>query len=145
MIDNKGINKKYFLLLKKDPLIIVGFCSNSCAGKFRRNPRAYLAKVPGMDAPGMKSSGMKRGSSARAPAVAVGKKAWKGPCEVKKIVKGHYCHDCKRELEPTDTRNGICKRCEKEPQKIDFCAATSEPFFRAACHPEKISDKPFRC
>jgi hypothetical protein len=91
---------------------------------------------------------MTKGKNSR-PAVpmtaAAMRKSWTGPCSVKKLVKGYYCAECKRDLEQFDTRNGICKRCEKTPTKIDFCAAQMELIFRAACHPSKSSDKPFRC
>ena len=111
--------------------------------RFRRKPQPYLFKIPGLNVP-KPAMAMKRGSSRKPAAAPVGRMAWTGPCAVKKLVKGFYCSDCKRELEQYDTRNGICKRCEKTPTKIDFCAVRLELLYRAACHPNKTSGKPFR-
>jgi len=42
-------------------------------------------------------------------------------CDCKKIVKGVFCVKCDRLLSPEDMRNGVCKRCEEKPKKIDMC------------------------
>ena len=139
LIDNRGINARYLVPIKKG--IIVGFCSTSCRGRFLRKPQPYLSKIPGLGIKGRTS----KGAPAAPRTLAELRKTWKGPCDVKKLVKGYFCADCKRELEQDDTRNGICKRCEKTPTKIDFCAVALEIIYRAACHPNKTSAKPFRC
>jgi hypothetical protein len=64
-------------------------------------------------------------------------------CDIKRTVKGMFCTTCDRVLDPeSDTRRGVCKRCEEKPMKIDMCVRR---YFQAACHPEKVSDKPVFC
>jgi hypothetical protein len=64
-------------------------------------------------------------------------------CDIKRTVKGMFCTTCDRVLDPeNDTRRGVCKRCDGKPMKIDMCVRR---YFQAACHPEKVSDKPVFC
>jgi hypothetical protein len=63
-------------------------------------------------------------------------------CDCKKIVKGTHCVKCERTLGEDDIRNGVCKKCEEKPKKIDLCV---KRYFQAECHPEKISDRPVTC
>jgi hypothetical protein len=53
------------------------------------------------------------------------KTAFKKPdgalCDCKKIAKGMFCVKCDRMLATEDMRNGVCKRCEEKPKKIDLC------------------------
>ena len=60
-------------------------------------------------------------------------------CDCKKIVKGVYCIKCDRMLATEDMRNGVCKRCEEKPKKIDLC---SKKFYMVDGQPDKRSEKP---
>lgn len=60
-------------------------------------------------------------------------------CDCKKIVKGVYCVKCDRMLATEDMRNGVCKRCEEKPKKIDLCV---KRYFMVDGQPEKKSEKP---
>ena len=64
-------------------------------------------------------------------------------CEVKRTRAGLFCPACRRTVDKLyDLRQGVCKRCEYEPVKIDLCL---KYFFQASCHPEKIGPKPIFC
>ena len=74
------------------------------------------------------------------PAEAKG--AFKKPdtlCDCKKIAKGLFCVKCDRLLVPEDMRNGICKRCEEKPKKIDMCV---KRYFMVDGDPDSKSEKP---
>lgn len=60
-------------------------------------------------------------------------------CDCKKIAKGVFCVKCDRLLVPEDMRNGICKRCEEKPKKIDMCV---KRYFMVDGDPESKSEKP---
>lgn len=60
-------------------------------------------------------------------------------CDCKKIVKGVFCIKCDRLLSPEDMRNGVCKRCEEKPKKIDMCV---KRYFMVDGDPSSKSDKP---
>lgn len=60
-------------------------------------------------------------------------------CDCKKILKGVYCVKCDRMLAPEDMRNGVCKRCEEKPKKIDLCV---KRYYMVDGQPDKRSEKP---
>ncbi len=60
-------------------------------------------------------------------------------CDCKKIVKGVYCLKCDRMLAQEDMRNGVCKRCEEKPKKIDLCV---KKYYMVDGQPDKRSEKP---
>jgi hypothetical protein len=60
-------------------------------------------------------------------------------CDCKKIAKGVFCVKCDRLLSPEDMRNGVCKRCEEKPKKIDLCV---KRYFMVDGDPSSKSDKP---
>jgi hypothetical protein len=60
-------------------------------------------------------------------------------CDCKKIVKGVFCVKCDRLLSPEDMRNGVCKRCEEKPKKIDMCV---KRYFMVDGDPSSKSEKP---
>jgi hypothetical protein len=60
-------------------------------------------------------------------------------CDCKKIVKGVFCVKCDRLLVPEDMRNGVCKRCEEKPKKIDMCV---KRYFMVDGDPASKSEKP---
>jgi pSer/pThr/pTyr-binding forkhead associated (FHA) protein len=71
-----------------------------------------------------------------------GIKGFKKPdvlCDCKKIVKGVYCLKCDRMLAQEDMRNGVCKRCEEKPKKIDLCV---KKYYMVDGQPDKRSEKP---
>ena len=64
-------------------------------------------------------------------------------CEAKRTRSGLFCPACQRTVDKLyDLRQGVCKRCEYEPVKIDLCL---KYYFQAACHPEKIGPTPIFC
>jgi len=70
------------------------------------------------------------------------KGAFKKPdvlCDCKKVVKGVFCVKCDRLLVPEDMRNGICKRCEEKPKKIDMCV---KRYFMVDGDADSKSEKP---
>ncbi len=70
------------------------------------------------------------------------KGAFKKPdvlCDCKKIAKGMFCIKCDRMLATEDMRNGVCKRCEEKPKKIDLCV---KRYFMVDGEPDKKSEKP---
>lgn len=70
------------------------------------------------------------------------KAAFKKPdnlCDCKKITKGVHCVKCDRTLVPEDMRNGVCKRCEEKPKKIDMCV---KRYFMVDGDPDSKSEKP---
>jgi len=70
------------------------------------------------------------------------------PCDARKIAVADYCPTCKRMLGRYDVRltpTKICKRCENEPSKVEFCVKTLPPYYQASCHPAKKRSKPFVC
>jgi hypothetical protein len=54
-------------------------------------------------------------------------------------VKGVYCMKCDRMLAQEDMRNGVCKRCEEKPKKIDLCV---KKYYMVDGQPDKRSEKP---
>jgi pSer/pThr/pTyr-binding forkhead associated (FHA) protein len=60
-------------------------------------------------------------------------------CDCKKIVKGVFCIKCDRLLSPEDMRNGVCKRCEEKPKKIDMCV---KKYYMVDGDPSSKSEKP---
>jgi hypothetical protein len=60
-------------------------------------------------------------------------------CDCKKIIKGVFCVKCDRLLATEDMRNGLCKRCEEKPKKIDMCV---KKYFMVDGQPDKKSEKP---
>jgi hypothetical protein len=63
-----------------------------------------------------------------------------GPlCDCKKIAKGMFCVKCDRMLVTEDMRNGVCKRCEEKPKKIDLCV---KKYFMVDGDPASKSEKP---
>ncbi|HZE98378.1 MAG TPA: FHA domain-containing protein [Planctomycetota bacterium] len=60
-------------------------------------------------------------------------------CDCKKIVKGVFCVKCDRLLAQEDMRNGVCKRCEEKPKKIDMCV---KRYFMVDGDPDSKSEKP---
>jgi hypothetical protein len=60
-------------------------------------------------------------------------------CDCKKIAKGVFCVKCDRLLVPEDMRNGVCKRCEEKPKKIDMCV---KRYFMVDGDPSSKSEKP---
>jgi len=63
-----------------------------------------------------------------------------GPlCDCKKIAKGMFCVKCDRMLATEDMRNGVCKRCEEKPKKIDLCV---KRYFMVDGDPGSKSEKP---
>jgi YHS domain-containing protein len=106
--------------MKADPGFIinisgkmVGFCSASCRNKFTRSPDSYLANLP--EITGRKPADPKKEAekAAKPPAT--------GPCDLKRLVKGPYCAECKRDLMPDDLRQGKCKRCETKADLVEYC------------------------
>ena len=71
------------------------------------------------------------------------KTAFKKPdgalCDCKKIAKGMFCVKCDRMLATEDMRNGVCKRCEEKPKKIDLCV---KRYFMVDGDPGSKSEKP---
>lgn len=67
------------------------------------------------------------------------------PCKVAHVTTGYHCDPCKRTLTPNDMREGVCKRCDEEPRKIEFCARRHNIKFVSACRHKKSLDRPFRC
>lgn len=114
----------------------IGFCCNSCLGKFNRAPGQYLGNIPEL-----------RGGTAKKPDDKPGADPKKepehtGPCEVKKTVKGMWCLKCDRELTMDDVRNKLCKRCETKPAETEYCVKSIGLQFTAECHPNKKDTKP---
>lgn len=60
-------------------------------------------------------------------------------CDCKKIAKGMFCAKCDRMLAIEDMRNGVCKRCEEKPKKIDLCV---KRYFMVDGDPGSKSEKP---
>jgi pSer/pThr/pTyr-binding forkhead associated (FHA) protein len=60
-------------------------------------------------------------------------------CDCKKVVKGVFCIKCDRLLSPEDMRNGVCKRCEEKPKKIDMCV---KKYYMVDGDPSSKSEKP---
>jgi pSer/pThr/pTyr-binding forkhead associated (FHA) protein len=74
--------------------------------------------------------------------IGAGIKGFKKPdvlCDCKKIIKGVYCTKCDRMLAQEDMRNGVCKRCEEKPKKIDLCV---KKYYMVDGQPDKRSEKP---
>lgn len=117
---------------------VIGFCSQSCLGKFNRMPGAYINNIPEL-----------KGGTAKKPDDKPGAKPEEkkepehtGPCEVKKTAKGMWCMKCDRELTMDDVRNKACKRCETKPEDIEYCVKSTGLQFTAECHPNKKDTKP---
>jgi len=60
-------------------------------------------------------------------------------CDCRKISKGMFCVHCDRMLAPEDMRNGVCKRCEEKPKKIDLCV---KRYFMVDGDPGSKSERP---
>ena len=69
------------------------------------------------------------------------------PCVVKRVVRGFFCVPCKRVLKPDDMRfpARTCKRCDSASRSIEFCVKRLPALYRASCHPQKTSSRPFVC
>lgn len=97
---------------------IVGFCSAGCRNKFSRAPESYMVNLP--EVTGKRSDPKKEAEKADKPPPT-------GPCDLKRIVKGPYCAQCKRDLAPEDLRRGACKRCESKPELVEYCVKMTTP------------------
>jgi YHS domain-containing protein len=106
--------------MKADPgfLVIisgkpVGFCSAACRSKFSRAPDSYLANLPEITG--------KKPADPKKEAERANKPPPTGPCDLKRLAKGWFCAECKRDLLPDDMRAGKCKRCENKPEVVEYC------------------------
>jgi hypothetical protein len=116
-VNDAGIDPKYVVAVQGKT---IAFCSRICYNKFVGNMSLYLPNVPGFEVkkPEEKKAEDKKGE---------GKTVVYGPCECKKIVKGYYCLECKRELGADDVRGAVCKRCETKPAPIEYCLKLGPP------------------
>ncbi len=131
-------NVKPGIALKIGTDKVIGFCCNSCLGKFNRAPGAYLGNIPELRGGSAKKTDGKAGADPKKE----DKPAATGPCEIKKVAKGMWCLKCDRELTIDDVRNKLCKRCETKPEEIEFCVKGTGLVFTADCHPNKKDTKP---
>jgi YHS domain-containing protein len=106
----------------------VAFCCDGCRNKFIRAPDQYLVNLPEITGKKAepKAAPEKKGPDAKKDEEGKdAKPAATGPCDVKKLVKGHYCVSCARELAMDDVRGTgvtlICKRCDTKPLTIEYC------------------------
>jgi hypothetical protein len=67
------------------------------------------------------------------------------PCRSGKIAAGFRCDPCGRVLQDVDMRDGLCKRCDGEPRRIEYCVRRLKPFFVSSCVHRKRMSAPFRC
>lgn len=119
-VNAAGIDPKYVVVVQGKT---IAFCSRLCYNKFVGNMSLYLPNVPGFE--GKKKAEEKPGEDKDKKDA---KPASYGPCECKKIVKGWYCLECRRELTPDDVRKDVCKRCETKPAPIEYCLKVTPPF-----------------
>jgi YHS domain-containing protein len=115
-VNGQNIDPKYVASVQGKS---IGFCSRLCYNKFLSNPSLYLPNVPGFDH--KKAEEKKEEKKGDKPVTY-------GPCDCKKVVKGFYCLECKRELGADDVRGAICKRCENKPAAIEYCLKVSAPY-----------------
>lgn len=115
-VNGDGIDAKYAVSVQGK---LIAFCSRICYNKFVSNMSAYLPNVPGF---------AKKPEEKKEEKKADGKPVTYGPCECKKIAKGYYCLECKRELSMDDVRSNVCKRCETKPASIEYCWKISAPY-----------------
>lgn len=112
--------------MKADPAFLVnisgklvGFCSAGCRSKFFRAPDSYLVNLPEVTGKNPVDPKKEADKASKPPPT--------GPCDLKRIVKGYYCGECKRDLLPDDMRQGKCKRCENKPSLVEFCVKMVPP------------------
>lgn len=113
---------------------VLGFCSGPCRLKFIKSPKPYIGRIPELSAGGQKEA--PKAEEAPVPA---------GKCDMKKVAKAPFCATCSRELGADDVRNNLCKKCQTKPVQAEFCVKRLNSVYKAECHPEKTSDKPFIC
>jgi YHS domain-containing protein len=116
-VDSNGVNSKYVVSVQGK---VIAFCNRSCYNKFIANMALYLPNVPGFET--------KKAEDKKPDDKKGDKPVTYGPCDCKRVVKGYYCLDCKRELGADDVRNNVCKRCENKPAPIEYCLKVSPPY-----------------
>ena len=106
-------------------------------------PAPAMPKEPPKPPPAMPKEPPKPAPAVpKEPEEGVGKTAMKKPdvlCDCKKLIKGVFCIKCDRMLATEDMRNGVCKRCEEKPKKIDLCV---KKYYMVDGQPDKKSEKP---
>jgi len=117
-VDSNGINPKYVVSVQGK---VIAFCNRACYNKFLANMSLYLPNVPGFET---KKAEDKKADEKKND----GKPVTYGPCDCKRVIKGYYCLECKRELGADDVRGNVCKRCENKPAPIEYCMKVSPPY-----------------